>query len=184
MSISWSFVSISPDAAAKVFGPGDRDMIDAIRDALSWEHLYDAKLVEQYANAICSRELSETPLDGMDFETYGDVMCALLSPEGLEQLLQLESESPDFISRRTFEELASQCQSEGRESQLQRFVSNKLVLILSKDDMETLKDEAQQAIDSDKEWSDDVNLSSVKEDLIDVMDGILKKEKIAVAIYS
>jgi len=186
MSHLWNFVSFDKKCFDSLFGAKTQAAYETIIAADAAANGVD-ELDDEEELALC-RRLSEQGIfyDGLDeysADQLDEIICCLFSPDGLEEELNIEYESPDGVHYSTITELVSRLPpaTSPNLSQLLnglRYGTNTLqgnYLILSPEQQQTLLGEIKQAYAAAVTWSDEVHRDITQECLIDVLETIINK---------
>lgn len=109
MSYLWHFYSYSKPALDAVVGSKDAEIEQTVVEAVTWDDWDEGNTADM--ERLGRRLIESTaPYEGLpeaDAKTLDEVIKMLFSPEGLEEQLEIEPESPDGVHESVIEELIS-----------------------------------------------------------------------------
>jgi len=120
MSYAWSFQSFSFDKFQHYFGHARAAEVEEMVTAATWEAREegddeagtDLEAMEVVVRRVATSGLSYAGLSGDEARILDDCIAVLFSPEGFEEQLEIEHESPDGVHPTIIEELLRR--AEGR----------------------------------------------------------------------
>lgn len=134
---------------------------------------------------LAERGIDYRGLDGESAELLDELLGQLFSPDGLEEALDLQYESPDGVHYRTIKELISRLPA-GQARQLPLLINGHRYgttqhegnyLILSPQEQQALLQEIEQAYDAASDWSDEEHRDITQDCLIDVLQTIIEQDR-------
>lgn len=187
MSYMWNFYSFSSLKFDAIAGSGDAGHEELIVDAVTWDDWGDMEAIERLAKAFVRSGPSYDTLSKDDASIMDGLIAMLFSPEGLEEELEIEPESPDGLHPSVVDEMIRR--AEGQiELQLfpilnggRRLGSDGPVhceyFLLSCDEVGVLRSEVEQILALPGSWSESNVPDLINECLLDVLKEVEAKPK-------
>ncbi len=192
MSYAWSFNSFAPANLQSIFGGGDSDMEAEIVEAAMEEGLGEEALIERLAHILVQSKTPYAQLSVKEASALDELIAFLFTPEGLEEQLDVQPESPDFVHPSIIDELISRAAGRATLRLLPLLQSGRRLgesepsdcayCILSSAEVAQLQREVQQVMPLTVAWTEDYMPTVVQECLLDVLANVRDEQKALAAV--
>jgi len=105
MSYLWNFKSFSWPKFEAIVGSGDSSHEQLVVEAVTWDDWGDMDVIERLARVLVRSGPSYDSLSSEEATDMDDLVSMLFGPEGLEEELEIEYESPDGLHPSVVKEL-------------------------------------------------------------------------------
>ncbi|MCE9555666.1 MAG: hypothetical protein K8T91_20140 [Planctomycetes bacterium] len=192
MSHLWSFQSFAQPKLDALVGSGDAEAEKAVIEGVTWDEWGDMVMIEGLARNLVRSGANYEGLTSKESKTLDEIIAMLFSPEGLEERLEVEYESPDGVHPAVIQELLNRS-PDPRELRMLPFLESGRRLgesapsdceycIFSPTEVQTLHREVEQIMSLPSAWSEDYMPDLVKEWILDLLAAVRDKKKALAAL--
>lgn len=196
MSIAWSFYSFDWSRWQSIFGGGGEDAERCVVESVTWdEGIYkDVDAAVRIARQIVASGLSYEGLSPPEAKTLDKIVAGFFCPEGLEECLGFEYESPDGLSLNIVNELIAR-RASAEFPFLSLLTTGRRLngggipdvysryLILTQEEVSQLRAETEHLLHDPAPWSSPVVLQIACACLLDVLTSAAAKNKCLAGRY-